>query len=767
MKRFLSTVFLLMVTFLALGQEGMFRGKVLDIITGTPLQGAHIKLKDQGLMAVSDIEGNFQLPGVEYGDVYLEVSFVGYVNTEKHCKHIKSVEMIHMIYLRPDIFELDSAVIVATKNLATKKNIPASIHVINHADISAFPAFTSDQLFEQIPGLYINRNQGILSKSASVTMRGLSSSSRVLVLVDGVPINKADKGFINWNRIDPDNIERIEVLKGPASAVYGGNAMAGVIVINTKKADHGLEGEVGVEGGTFSTFGGHLRFGGNDIENNKGFYWNIYADYLDSDGYNPVSETEIDSTDTDLYLNQWQLISSMGYRFNAHHQLELKYEHFDNTIGDGKQVYEEAGGYNSSPTNLLAATYRGRYNQFNYYLSIYHQEEDYAQQKESVKSDGRYQLSNAYALRKDMGAMLHMQYYFNDDHSISAGMDVKDGRVDAALIYKTSTDLVKNSGRMQTTAFYLQDECDLFDDRIHLITGLRFDIAGFSDASFNIIEPSAQSNYMLPFVGETTDRKWQALSPRFAANIELTKRINMFASYAKGFRPAILDDMCRNGKISKGFKLANPELKPEYLDNYEYGVKWKHQRVYLFSSLFYSKGKDFHYFSGTGDSLSTGGNSLKPVLQRQNVGEVTVYGAEFELGWFVFEHLRLRTFYNRYFSKITEFITGEDGKDLYSKQLNEFPDYQFYFGLDYQSKRFWVHLDYKYTGAQWYDDENTTRVQAYDLFNLGFLYKISDYLELSLDMNDLLDTKYTDRKGLISPGRFIMLGINIKFNNTN
>jgi outer membrane receptor for ferrienterochelin and colicin len=74
-------------------------------------------------------------------------------------------------------------------------------------------------------------------------MRGSDESARTLVLIDGVPKNKMSGGFVNWSMINSDEVERIEITKGPVSALYGNNAMSGVINIITKEPEKDFEGK--------------------------------------------------------------------------------------------------------------------------------------------------------------------------------------------------------------------------------------------------------------------------------------------------------------------------------------------------------------------------------------------------------------------------------------------------------------------------------------------------------------------------------------------
>jgi len=100
--------------------------------------------------------------------------------------------------------------------------VPGRVTIIDSKTINNLPVQNVDEILRSVANVNVNRSWGIFSQNASVTMRGLDGSARVLVLLDGVPLNKSAGGSINWNfRYPIDNIDKIEVIKGPASAIYG------------------------------------------------------------------------------------------------------------------------------------------------------------------------------------------------------------------------------------------------------------------------------------------------------------------------------------------------------------------------------------------------------------------------------------------------------------------------------------------------------------------------------------------------------------------
>jgi iron complex outermembrane receptor protein len=144
-----------------------------------------------------------------------------------------------------------SFVVTAGRISEDVTTVPAQVTVINADDIAASGASNLVEVLEQVPG--VRFTSGIDGPgSESVSMRGFGENSfgRVLILVDGKRLNNPDMKGINWNAIALVDIERIEILDGPASVQYGSNAVGGVINIITKKSGEART-IIGVSGGSF------------------------------------------------------------------------------------------------------------------------------------------------------------------------------------------------------------------------------------------------------------------------------------------------------------------------------------------------------------------------------------------------------------------------------------------------------------------------------------------------------------------------------------
>jgi hypothetical protein len=234
-------------------------GTVYDLHTGKPLPGANVMIPETKQGTVTDNYGNFAIavPGIE--KYLLKISYVGYTDTTLKVLAGSNVK----VFMSSTSVVLSEIYISGNRHEQEETEIIARASVIKSDAIEFSPFNNIDEALILLPGIHSDRDQGIFSRNAGVTMRGMNSTARVLVLLNGIPINKADGGGINWNRVNPEQVDRIEVIKGPASSIYGGNAMAGVINILTLKPQDRFSLSTKFFGGTFNTIGNTTLISGN------------------------------------------------------------------------------------------------------------------------------------------------------------------------------------------------------------------------------------------------------------------------------------------------------------------------------------------------------------------------------------------------------------------------------------------------------------------------------------------------------------------------
>ena len=200
--------------------------------------------------------------------------------------------------------------VTATKSTEEIRNLSQDVRVIDKAELEASGAGTLDEVLQSVPGILVNRNGGPGSP-VSIYLRG-AKPGQTVVMVDGIEINdpmSTDRA-VDLSAILLDAVERIEIVYGPASTVYGSDAMAGVINIITANVTK-AGGTLRLETGSHGTVQGGFRW----AEETGTLDWWIGGAYLDTDGISAASEAD-GNTEEDGYTNR---TFNGGFNWNTGH----------------------------------------------------------------------------------------------------------------------------------------------------------------------------------------------------------------------------------------------------------------------------------------------------------------------------------------------------------------------------------------------------------------------------------------------------------------
>ena len=129
---------------------------------------------------------------------------------------------------------MEEVVVTATRTEKTIESSPASTAVVTKEEIELRDVKTIDQAVNDISGVMVKRGKGLMDTLSSVTLRGIPGYQRTLILMDGIPLNNSYTGGVKVGGFYPEDLERVEVVKGPFSSLYGGYAMGGVVNFITK-----------------------------------------------------------------------------------------------------------------------------------------------------------------------------------------------------------------------------------------------------------------------------------------------------------------------------------------------------------------------------------------------------------------------------------------------------------------------------------------------------------------------------------------------------
>ncbi|SVB35993.1 uncharacterized protein METZ01_LOCUS188847, partial [marine metagenome] len=205
--------------------------------------------------------------------------------------------------------ELETIKVTSSRGTLTAENIPASLSVFTEKEIKKKKFFTVEDLLRGELGLDVVQS-GSHGASTSIFMRGAGSTS-TLVIIDGVEVNAATTGSFDSGDLTVDNIERVEVLRGPQSIQWGANAVGGVINIITKKGKGTPTHTLSFEGGSYRTFRESLRSSGSFDKVD----YSLSASLLTSRGFSTLNERS-GGSEEDGTVNK-TLSTRLGYDFNS------------------------------------------------------------------------------------------------------------------------------------------------------------------------------------------------------------------------------------------------------------------------------------------------------------------------------------------------------------------------------------------------------------------------------------------------------------------
>jgi outer membrane receptor protein involved in Fe transport len=745
------------------GDVFVLQGTVRDDYNKTPLPEVHVVINEIQAGTVTNNKGVFTFSKLPPGNYTILITHPGYFSDSLSVNFNTNMTGL-TIFLRPDIIDIDPETITATLNSRKNSGIPGRVALLPPRQTGMLPANNTDGLLAGVANVYIHRPRGIFSKSANVSMRGLPGSARSLLLLNGVPMNKLAGGAMNWSFIEPQEVEKIEVSKGPNSAIYGNNAMGGVISISSPKPKKPVEGRVSTFGGSMGTFGGAFGVGGIDLYRGSGYYWKVNGFSRRSNGYYSEPEESRDSLDTKVDLREYNAGILFGYQFNPGTSLDVQYRYYNGHFGSGIKVFEKHGAFEHYQNHLASAGFEKTQGKMHINARLFYQLEHYNRQSENINPEGVYKLSDSRSVINDYGFRLNLSRRFAGNHLLTAGAEGKMGGMKVNDIYRTSSDKAEYGGKLAVAGIFIQDEISLRKN-ISLVAGLRFDYAQFFDGYREAYQLSTDTGSVNDISTRFEANAWQKLSPKLAIHYRLKKNLGVYVSASTGFTAPAITDLTVSGEISEGYIVANPRLRPECIINYETGLSWMAgNRLVVEPSVYYSRGHDLQYFVATVDSAITGGHDPGSILQRQNIGEIEIAGAEISATWKALPGLAITANYSINHSRIIKLNDpGPAGKELSGKSLTGVPASMAYASVCWRNKVLNLLVDWQFTGDQWYNNVNTAYIPAHHLFNVRISKNLSQGIGISLSMQNISDNKTIDRKGKLPPGRFVMAEITYRF----
>jgi len=250
MRLIISIAVVLLVTSItAAAQKQALSGMISDRATGKPVSGATVRIEGTRLGAITDKSGRFRIANPPAGSVVIAASCVGYTPTQERITVGTDRNATVVLTLIPSDVIKSDVVVSASKRVQAVQDVPISVAVLRAADIDQRNITQLDEALSYVSGVTVARDQ--------VNIRGasgfaLGAGSRTAVLLDGFPLISGDAGDIKFDVLPVADIERVEVIKGAGSALYGTGALGGVVSLLTKEPTEEAEFSARMYGGVYT-----------------------------------------------------------------------------------------------------------------------------------------------------------------------------------------------------------------------------------------------------------------------------------------------------------------------------------------------------------------------------------------------------------------------------------------------------------------------------------------------------------------------------------
>ncbi len=665
----------------------------------------------------------------------------------------------------------------------------------------------AEVLNNNIPGVTVRKNEGDSNK---IHIRGIAGEMYmgerpgVAIVIDGVPVQER-AGSVN---IDMDNIESIKVIKGGASYLYGNDALAGAVVITTKRPKGKNEGFVTVESGSY----GYEKYLANYMGSTEDFAFELQGSYKASDGYWEDSDYWAKSFNGKL---QYYIDETSDITFGA--DISTRYENDSGSITH--TTYNPRTGIytnqvETNPTSIGEVGYSKDYDiDLSKYFVTYSKDFDnnsnlmaqlYRYEDTTINKNGAYDsdrdgmrddhLYDAYANTLQNG--LKSEYRLDGDKlAYMVGLDLARNEEDKNSKYRvdyTGRDRVLHPiGEVNSDTSFTEDISALYGE-------LKYKINDKFVTTLNARFDHMEYDYTNNMTSDTWNEDFNEGSYRIGATYEREEDQIIYGSVSTGFRVPTIDQLYAGDILSGRYAYENnPDIDTEKTYNYELGYRGKYDSITYDAAIFQLDRKDVILRNG-GNYVADPNSRANPIMYG-NFADIQNRGLELSLNsdrskdfYFMANYAYLDSTYTRYdeyklvlHDPVTDDDYVEGTYDLSGNTVPRISKHSIYVEGNYWATPNWLlTAGVKYRSSQYADEMNQIKVDGYAVANLKTKYnlKVSNFdVEFFALVDNLFDEQYYmmpratgDRNddgyydlrdmGLtVDPGRVYTFGLSVKF----
>jgi len=656
---------------------------------------------------------------------------------------------------KKDSVRLDEIVVTATRSEMKVFDAPQDVTFITSEQIMASPYERLEDILRTVPGVYNFRNFGLQTNGivSPIIMRGVGKN-RVLFLVDGVPQNDNFNNaiaWVSWGYIQKETIERIEIVEGPTSALYGSEGLGGVVNIITKKPTPKREASIRGQGGTAASYAGYGFY--NQKFNDFGLM--LAGGYDQSDGFYMTENPE--SYNIKRYRKVWKGLGKATYDQTENSELSFAALYYDHDMGKGREFFHDDLELDQYWLNY---SYKG--DSFGFKGLAYLNHADKTAYQDSAKDNytsllREEKMPSTYTWGVDLQGTVTSC----DWADLTVGAAFKESSWKYYDDYVTGTRDAGAKGKQQTISPFGNFDFRVLDNDLIFNLGARYDWIKTLDGA------NWDSNPKNPYDNHFDSNTDGSFSPKMGVAYHPDDVTTLRASGGKGFRAPSLFELYKVHVRSGGtyYREANPDLKPETIWSYDVGAE-----RFLLDSVW---GKVTFYQSWASDLIGDrlinsytkkGKTYYEYVLD--NISKVNSYGIEAELQWYATNELSFFTTYTYNISKIEE---DTQDKSLEGNYLPNDPRHNLHVGARYNNPKIIdASVTVNYYADIYFDNENTLSTSDYYTVDLAVAHKFFNHLTAYVNVDNLFNQKYpiflsTSKADTIAPGIIIIGGLKFEF----
>lgn len=572
-------------------QFGILEGKVIDE-TGQPLIGANVRIENTLIGAATNRKGMFKIIRVPVGKYKVRFSMVGYeqkiVDVEIRLNQTTFIE----VQMQQVAIQTNEIFVTASKYEQKLSEIPISVSALSSQELSQRNIKRLDEALRYVSGINMTSDQVSIRGSSGYT-RG--AGSRVLLLFDGIPLYTGDTGDIIWQLIPIQEIERVEVVKSAGSALYGSQAIGGVINVVSRDFS-------GTPMTYFKSLGGFYDkpyYREWNWSQRTRFFNNLILSHTRKIGdvglTISASRFEDDSYKMNAFTKRYSLFVKSKFNINSTNNISFLFN--GTTYKSGSYLYwrdsrnalippdGQIGQWVKTLRYNVHLNYQNLYSSntlFNFRNSWFHNNWwDNTEANNSSKSE---------YIRSEFS----VNYFPNDIHKIVAGVEGS---------YSIVSSNIFSNPTASGFALFGQDEIKL-NQRVKLTTGLRVD---YQSVENNLTEIN--------------------FNPKLALNYSYSNNLFFRASAGRGYRAPTPSELFSTTNVSGIKVVPNPDLKSESSWSFETGMNYTYEDLFKFDLAVFNN--ELYNFIEPAIDPITSFIQFKNVTRARIIGSETNISAEF------------------------------------------------------------------------------------------------------------------------------------------